>query len=422
MKFLKIGVIMVLSALLMIPTQIPVDNSKSDDMDISVYTGDTENLGGGNYVEIQYKNIRAGVIYGTPANPNGIVIYSTGKNTLREIEEYDGDRLVKKEVESADTLFYMNISRIIEYNDANNNSKFDALIDGNGNYTLKSIDYPLGGIEIQSISGGRPSIIRKSNEIEMKISLKLRDPDKNLNWNDIKGRMERVNGVKMADSISMEIKIKMNLEDADMEIPVNGGKDMSTLENGHIVDISAKAYLNITGWKFQNPDSKLFVESREGFLSADSYNDMCANMSTPPRPIDIKGSTQISTPRPIYGHEIKFKLSDKIIGSLRGNPYVVVDGENRTYTMRLCGLSPENESFGNSSYTGFLLETTNSLQKNYSKNMENASLSGDIHFKYAFIDKFPFTDATPKWSYIMPFEIAIATGVILIYARKSHSD
>lgn len=418
MKFLKIGAIMVLSALLIIPTLLPYDKGTHGES-ISVYTGDTEKLGGGSYVEMRYGNDSIGVIYGTSANPNGVIIYSTGESTLKEIEDYDGSRLVKKEVQSERTLFYMEIKGIVEFRDVNNNSVFDGKVDENGNYTLTSLDYPLNGVEFRTFSARQPLIIDNGTEKVMKISLDMGEPKSNLRWNDIKGRMEEVNGGKIADRISMDIIIRMNVMEGGVEIPVNDRRTAE--ENGHIVDVSARAYLNISGWGFQYPDSKLFVDTSEGFLST-GYGNISANISTSsPRYMDIDYSTKLSRIKPIYGHEIKFKLMDNVIGRMHGDPYVLVDRENRTYRMFLCNISSEDELLGNISYHGLHMETTSTLQKNYSKYVENASLSGDIEFKYSSIDGFSFTDATPKWSYIMPFEIAIITGAVLVYARKSHN-
>ena len=392
---------------------------------IVVLTGTSPEFGGGDFVELRYGNYSVGVVYGSGELSNHVIIYSKGRNSMKEIEEKDAGRIIKKEVLDTETLIYEDISRIIEFRDVNNNSRFDAIIDGNGNYTLTSLDYPLRGVEIERVLKNGPVVKRPDdNTAYIELTLLLLKPKVNLAWNDVRGIMRRVSGSVIASSISISLNLTMKVGKERVEMPkyTNSGKEDGIVhEDGEYVETSAEYSINISGWNFKYGDSKIFIEKKRGFLGSSEDMDMktgtpYVNISTSsPKYMEFRGNGTHPLPRPAYGHMLRIHLGDRKVGQMLGDRVAVVNGNNTTYILMVSGEFPDNLS--STEYTGFSLETTETYIQG------NISCGETISLRYLSVEEFQRVSATPSWSYYLPFEVVAMTFFTLFMVkRRSNSQ
>ena len=97
-------------------------------LDVKEETGTTTDLGGGDYVFIRFNNDAAfGVIYGTPQNPNGIIIVAMHVRYLgvADVQDVNGASMGKTVPIPVLTVFAMKLNDIFEFNDTDNDGVCD---------------------------------------------------------------------------------------------------------------------------------------------------------------------------------------------------------------------------------------------------------------------------------------------------------
>ncbi len=426
MKLDKIVVVVFSALLIVVFMPLFSSTADSDPGEISVTKGETTNFGGGSYVEVRHGNAGVGVLYGTSARPNHIIIYSFGETNFGEIDSFDGSRLVRKETANVKTLITEEITRIIEFRDINNNSRFDSFVGKDGKYNLTGLDYPVRGIELNGASEAFPKITEVSdNEVSVSFKLVLRNPKENLHWNDIKGEMLGVHGGKIAYRISIDFQINFTYREESVTQAHYLSSGSSSLKyDGKISrdaiasDISVGYSYKISGWDFKYDNSKLFIETKSGVFSGKEgcgllEKGIYANITTSnPRYLELNGSEKLGRTVPIYGHGFRIFMENKKIGTFTGDRHSVVDGTNRSYLSVLAGQYPENMTFLGESYGGFVLDSTEAYRQG---NMSNAK---SISLTYVTVSPFVPTDAVPPWSNILPFEAASVVFLGLYISRK----
>jgi hypothetical protein len=160
------------------------------------------------------------------------------------------------------------------------------------------------------------------------------------------------------------------------------------------------------------PNAKEKILNNKKELAKEIY----ANISTSnpkSKYMDIGVSDNLTLPKPMYGHFIRLKISDKNIGEFSGKPYAVSDGNNSSYVMFLSGKSEDGQQIDGNSYRGLSLETQTALPQG------NISLCGKTDMRYSSISPPTSVNATPEWVFVMPFEIAVTIAAIAIYRRIS---
>jgi hypothetical protein len=97
-------------------------------LDVKEETGTTTDLGGGDYVFIKFNNDAAfGVIYGTPQNPNSIIIVAMHVRYLgvADVQDVNGASMGKTVPIPVLTVFAMKLEDLFEFNDTNGDGVCD---------------------------------------------------------------------------------------------------------------------------------------------------------------------------------------------------------------------------------------------------------------------------------------------------------
>ena len=128
MKKRMIALTLVLAMLL---SGIPMIGSASEPAQPQIpepVVGTTNMLGGGGYVHLRIgNNSDFGVIYGTPENPNSIIIVSKVVKYVGSVDAYDsnGAKIAQGRPIKVGMLFAQRLDTLVEFNDSNGNGIFD---------------------------------------------------------------------------------------------------------------------------------------------------------------------------------------------------------------------------------------------------------------------------------------------------------
>ncbi len=380
--------------------------------------GRPDMVGNGSLAGMDVYGVEAGVIYGDSRDRGPPILYVKAPRLLSICENRDGNRVTGRSTVSEDEYFYISLCRLIEFRDSNNNSFFDGTSSGY-DYHLLGPDMPVGGLSMNLSWSGRHSITTQSDSLAtFNAMLFCRDPHANLRWNDFSGRMEPYSGPKIADDISLNVKIDMSYSDAKKDVGSSlCAEDASGSTQAGGTELNLKVSMNYTvdGWAYRYDDSRLMVETIAGVYHGNiSDRDFLVNITTSsPRYLNITDSTKIITPYPVYGRSQRIYANDDMLGEVKGNRIAVSNGENETYRMEMMGVGkgvPEPEGM-----RGF------STVCGSTYGQANISTSGiSLETSYFIFSGFERTDATPGWMiYALLAESSfIAVGAVLSSYRK----
>ncbi len=400
---------------------------------VSVKKGEISEFGGGVGFEARAPGFRAGIITGGQ-NSSPPLFYVLGKRYAASIENESGGRVTDRRFVTSDEAFTIRISRILEFRDINNNSRFDAICNGGG-YELRGTDIPVRAVDLGgSWFGARMVAVRTLNATDMQVilSMHLTHPKVTAVWNDYAGRMEPCNGSTAADDISLSFVMTISYRHSRgrlSQLRYDGKRYLGASESefsGTYAGISLEYSISLDHWKPQYTDSKIMLQTEISLTGKSDVGSALQvdtehlfNITTArPRYMNISGDEVLSRNTILYGHSERAYFGTTRIGDVTGDRYALLNGENSTYRTDLIGDSEiKNNSQG---YTGAMTVTGSTFRI---ANITSARFSASL--SYFFPDDFSRTDASPFWiSATAAFEAGIGgiAAVIISYRRYGHRN
>jgi len=272
----KTGIVMALAiALLAAPLLAGVARAENSTITPTVEQGTTDRLGGGDWIVVHAGSTNFGVVYGTAQDPNRLYIFADYKRYVAGVDFYDAQgNYIKTQGVPVWTVFAQSLDRLIEFNDSDDDHRFDMGIwdrmEDDHDLPVKSLDmvqaWTLGDLTEETVDG----------VLFVNFTVSISDTHYTHAWSEVLRRpVPAPESLGQVERLAFTFHIRVAIEDATARIPwfnvtIGDGDERRFIERefagwreftGQRVNMSVKYDHDIQGWDFVGDESKLLLET-----------------------------------------------------------------------------------------------------------------------------------------------------------------
>lgn len=339
----------------------------------------TTRFGGGDWVGVKAGDANFGVLYGTPANPNGVAIFAEytrflgGADVVNQQDQYLATRGIP-----VYTVMAQSLDRFIEFKTVNATAGFD-LFSPNGTTFMTTVNVPIKALNLRSAAWnltGVPTL--ETSGTTSFVNFTIEAKDLNYTWfnPNIPGAMGP--GNQVLDDVAFTFHLTVNVVNKSADVPWykvtvtdTTPREITNVSflyykqvSGPAVEMGAKYDHLIQGWDFYNATDKLALETRIlfGNFVPDRTVDFVHQAYRQERAEDGNNSTILdnetagdapSAPHLYSRDQIVFTDNWTRIGTFRWVSNVTVDGQTKTMLFQIQGGGRLVATNGESWFFGF---------------------------------------------------------------------
>lgn len=250
------------------------DVSQDRDLSVTVETGTTMRMGGGDWIAVRAGDVSYGVIYGTEDNPNEIILLTDQRRYIGGADVYgENGELLRMQGIPMDLIFAGKLTAIVEFVDWDNDSLFD----------LRWLDNMTGLADkpVKTVSLALPWTLEnlriENGEDLTAVSFDLTATNVSYTWVWKQfGMMHRAVKATSADGVVEKITFTIDITFKQEEKTIEMVPWFNvTVKDSQVVNHTFAGYRNysadvlngtikysqyIEGWDFESDESKLAVE------------------------------------------------------------------------------------------------------------------------------------------------------------------
>lgn len=235
----------------------------------------TDRFGGGDWVGVSAGNTHFGVLYGTPENPNRVVVFAEYTRTLggANVVSSSGQQLAVRGI-PVDTVLAQSLDRFIEFKTVNVSDGFGLFSDG-GMPTLMTANVPVKALNLRT---GTWTLTDESNETvggTFYVNFTIQATDLPYTWYNPLIPGANTTGDRMLNEVAFTFHLTVDTVTKTVDLPWyqvtvtdTAPREITSVSHlgtrtvsGPTVQMGAKYDHLIQGWDFVNGTDRLALET-----------------------------------------------------------------------------------------------------------------------------------------------------------------
>ncbi len=341
----------------------------------------TARFGGGDWVGVRAGSTNFGVLYGTQAQPNRVIIFAEYTRFLggATVVNEQGQQVAVRGI-PVDTVMAQSLDRFIEFQTVNVTDGFGLFTDS-GVPSLITVNAPVKAVNLHT---GAWNLTNESYEMvgsTFYVNFTIEAHNLAYTWNNTKLPGAGLSATGVLDHVAFTFHLKVSTVDKTLDVPWYAVTvtdttpreitNVSFLGNrtvsGPAVQMAAKYDHQIQGWDFLSSSDKLALETHLIFgnyfpdrtvdFVHQAYAEERADNGTDAPNATIADNTSLGSPLPrIYTWgQITFDDQFARIGAFRWTSSVTVDGTQEQMLFQVQGASHVLYSNGEVAFAGFMV-------------------------------------------------------------------
>ena len=339
----------------------------------------TDRFGGGDWVGVTAGSTHFGVLYGTPAQPNRVVIFAEytrflgGANVVNE----QGQQIAVRGI-PVETVMAQSLDRFIEFKTVNVSDGFGLFTDS-GSPTFINANVPIKALNLRTGAWDLTNETSETVGSTFYVNFTIESHDLAYTWVNpfVPGANASANGV--LDRVAFTFHLTVDTVDKTLSVPWyrvtvtdTTPREITNVSfvgdhtvSGPAVQMGAKYDHLIEGWDFLSNTSKLALETHLifGNYFPDRTVDFIHQAYAQEKAEDGSNSTILdngTADAPAMPHlytwgQITFDDSFSRVGAFRWTSNVTVDGTQKTMLFQVQGGSRIAYSNGENAFFGFMV-------------------------------------------------------------------
>jgi len=339
----------------------------------------TDRFGGGDWVGVTAGSTHFGVLYGTPAQPNRVVIFAEytrflgGANVVNE----QGQQIAVRGI-PVETVMAQSLDRFIEFKTVNVSDGFGLFTDS-GSPTFINANVPIKALNLRTGAWDLTNETSETVGSTFYVNFTIESHDLAYTWVNpfVPGANASANGV--LDRVAFTFHLTVDTVDKTLSVPWyrvtvtdTTPREITNVSfvgdhtvSGPAVQMGAKYDHLIEGWDFLSNTSKLALETHLIFgnyfpdrtvdFIHQAYAQEKAEDGSNSTILDNETANAPAAPHLYTWGQITFDDSFSRVGAFRWTSNVTVDGTQKTMLFQVQGGSRIAYSNGENAFFGFMV-------------------------------------------------------------------